>query len=137
MLGGGSGLAGLLGGGSSVSGASGSGVTSGSPGGVSALASSGPLAGIIQGQATGFIETIKKSVREVRLSVNWKDGNVQQSISASQIIVILPDSVGKAGATQQLTPQQIAAQAQQNQTSGATTKPISTTSTTSGDGSSQ
>ncbi len=136
MLGGG-GLAGLLGGGSSVSGAAGSGVSSGSPGGASALASAGPLAGIIQSQATGFIETIKKSVREVRLSVNWKDGNVQQSISASQIIVILPDSVGKAGATQQLTPQQIAAQAQQNQASGTTTKPVSTSTTTSGDGSSQ
>ena len=51
----------------------------------------------LQGQAKTFIETLKKSVREVRLTVSWQDGKSQRSISASQEIVILPESVGKAG----------------------------------------
>jgi general secretion pathway protein I len=61
------------------------------------LAAAGPFAGLIQGQATGFLETIKKSVREVRVTVTWKDGRLERSISASQQVVILPESVGKAG----------------------------------------
>jgi hypothetical protein len=61
------------------------------------LAAAGPFAGIIQGQAKTFIETLKKSVREVRITVTWKDGKLERSISASQQIVILPESVGKAG----------------------------------------
>lgn len=90
-------LGGLLGG-SSASGSSS--ITSGSAGGAAALASAGPMAGMIQGQATQFIETIKSSVREVRLTVTWKDGTVTQNLSASQIVVILANSVGKAGQTQ-------------------------------------
>jgi general secretion pathway protein I len=72
----------------------------------------GPFAGLLQGQAQGFIETLKKSVREVRVTVSWKDGKEERSISASQEMVILPESVGKAGQVQappppqQQTPQQ-------------------------------
>ncbi|HYR18179.1 MAG TPA: prepilin-type N-terminal cleavage/methylation domain-containing protein [Myxococcales bacterium] len=72
----------------------------------------GPFAGLLQGQAQGFIETLKKSVREVRVTVTWKDGKEERSISASQEMVILPESVGKAGQVQappppqQQTPQQ-------------------------------
>jgi general secretion pathway protein I len=88
-------LGGLLGGSSGSSG-----ISSGSPSGAAALASAGPMAGMIQGQATQFIETIKSSVREVRLTVTWKDGTVTQNLSASQIVVILANSVGKAGQTQ-------------------------------------
>lgn len=81
--------AGMLGGGKSGG---------GGPGGAAGgLAAAGPFAGIIQGQAKTFIETLKKSVREVRITVTWKDGKVERSISASQQIVILPESVGKAG----------------------------------------
>ena len=61
------------------------------------LAAAGPFAGLIQGQAKTFIETLKKSVREVRITVTWKDGALERSISASQQLVILPESVGKAG----------------------------------------
>ena len=82
--------AGLLGGGKGPGGGAG-GVLSGG------LAAAGPFAGIIQGQAKTFIETLKKSVREVRITVTWKDGKLERSISASQQIVILPESVGKAG----------------------------------------
>ena len=63
-------------------------------------ATGGPLAGLLQGQAQGFIETLKKSVREVRVTVSWKDGKDERSISASQEMVILPESVGKAGQVQ-------------------------------------
>jgi general secretion pathway protein I len=67
--------------------------------GAAALAG-GPMAGMLQTQATGFLETIKKSVREVRVTVSWKDGKDERSVSASQEIVILPESVGKAGQVQ-------------------------------------
>lgn len=62
-----------------------------SPG--SALA--GPLGGMMTTQATAFIETLKKSVREIRLTVSWQDGKRQQGISASQMVVILPGQVGQ------------------------------------------
>lgn len=68
-------------------------------------ATGGPLAGLLQGQAQGFIETLKKSVREVRITVSWKDGNEERSVSASQEMVILPESVGRAGQVQVQPPQ--------------------------------
>ena len=60
-----------------------------SGGGAAALLS-GPIGGILQGQATTFIETLKKSVREIRMTVSWSDGKDRRSVSASQIVVILP-----------------------------------------------
>ena len=73
--------------------------------GAAALAG-GPFAGLLQGQAQGFIETLKKSVREVRVTVSWKDGKEERSISASQQMVILPESVGTAGQVQTQPPPQ-------------------------------
>ena len=73
-------------------------------------ATGGPLAGLLQGQAQGFIETLKKSVREVRVTVSWKDGKEERSISASQEMVILPEMVGKAGQVQVQPPQPAAGQ---------------------------
>jgi general secretion pathway protein I len=70
----------------------------GAQGGAASLAAPGsPVAGMLQAQATGFLETLKKSVREVRVTVAWKDGTQERSISASQHLVILPEMVGKAG----------------------------------------
>ena len=69
----------------------------GALGGAGAAAMGGPLGGVISGQAKTFIETLKKSVREVRLTVYWKDGGNERQLSASQQIVILPESVGRAG----------------------------------------
>jgi general secretion pathway protein I len=66
----------------------------------SPLATAGPFAGLMQGQAKTFIETLKKSVRELRVTVVWMDGKAERSVSASQQIVILPEMVGKAGQTQ-------------------------------------
>ena len=56
---------------------------------------SGPLGGMLQTQATTFIETLKKSVREIRLTVSWPEGKDRGSVSASQLVVILPESVGQ------------------------------------------
>jgi general secretion pathway protein I len=69
----------------------------------------GPLGGVLQGQATTFIETLKKSVREIRLTVSWSDGKDRRSVSASQIVVILPQAPGQpaAAAPVQQTGQQV------------------------------
>ena len=71
----------------------------GAQGGGAAALLAGPLGGILQGQAKTFIETLKKSVREVRLSVSWQDGKERKNVTASQLIVILPETVGSAGQT--------------------------------------
>jgi putative ABC transport system permease protein len=55
----------------------------------------GPMGGMFQTQATTFVETLKKSVREIRLTVSWPDGKDRGSISASQLVVILPETVGQ------------------------------------------
>jgi general secretion pathway protein I len=64
---------------------------------------SGPLSGVLQAQAKTFVETLKKSVREIRLTVSWPDGKNRRSVSASQVVVILPETVGQ---TQNVPPQQ-------------------------------
>jgi hypothetical protein len=61
----------------------------------------GPLGGVLQTQAKTFIETLKKSMREIRLTVSWPDGKERRTVSASQIVVILPESVGQTPATPQ------------------------------------
>ncbi|GAC1339716.1 MAG: hypothetical protein NVSMB23_09050 [Myxococcales bacterium] len=73
--------------------------------GAAGLAAAGPFAGLIQGQAKSFIETLKKSVRELRITVSWQDGKNERSVSASQQIVVLPEMVGKAGQVPQAAPQ--------------------------------
>jgi len=80
--------------------------TAGSPGagGVAGLLA-GPLGGVLQTQAKTFIETLKKSVREIRLTVSWADGKDQRSVSASQIVVILPQTVGQTPNPQPQLPQ--------------------------------
>jgi general secretion pathway protein I len=81
----------------------------GAQGGAAALSAPGsPVAGMMQAQATGFLETLKKSVREVRVTVSWKDGSQERSISASQHLVILPEMVGKAGQVPAAAPVQAA-----------------------------
>jgi len=75
-------------------------------GGAAAALLSGPIGGILQGQATTFIETLKKSVREIRLTVSWSDGKDRRSVSASQIVVILPQgAVPNPGLQNTVSPQ--------------------------------
>ena len=68
--------------------------TPGGTGGATAAAA-GPFAGLLQTQAQGFLETLKRSVREVRVTVTWQDGKDERGVSASQEVVILPEAVGK------------------------------------------
>jgi general secretion pathway protein I len=82
------------------------GALQGLQGGGAASLLGGPLGGILQGQAKTFIETLKKSVREVRLTVSWEEGKPGQNVSASQIVVILPETVGHAGDTPAAQPVQ-------------------------------
>ena len=90
--------AGLAGAASSLAAAfgGGSGALQGLQGGGAAAMLAGPLGGVLTSQATTFIETLKKSVREIRLTVRWQDGKQQRGVSASQITVILPETVGQA-----------------------------------------
>jgi general secretion pathway protein I len=80
------------------------GTTSNPTGGGPQSLLAGPLAGVMQAQAKTFVETLKKSVREIRLTVSWPDGKDRRSVSASQIVVILPETVGQ---TPNVAPQQI------------------------------
>lgn len=80
------------------------GALQGLQGGGAAALLGGPLGGVLQGQAKTFIETLKKSVREIRLTVSWQDGKQLQKVSASQIVVILPEMVGHAGDTPAVVP---------------------------------
>jgi general secretion pathway protein I len=61
----------------------------------------GPLGSVLQTQAQTFIETLKKSVREIRLTVSWPEGKQRRTVSASQIVVILPEAVGQTPAVPQ------------------------------------
>lgn len=71
------------------------GATQGLSGAGGAALLAGPMGSMFMNQAKTFIETLKKSVREIRLTVSWQDGKSRRDVSASQIIVILPESVGQ------------------------------------------
>jgi general secretion pathway protein I len=49
----------------------------------------GPAAGMIQGQFTQMVDQITKSVREVHLTVSWKEGKVTESIDLVTHVVSL------------------------------------------------
>jgi general secretion pathway protein I len=74
--------------------------------GLDAAAISAAMAPLINAQATVFIETIKQAVREVRLTVSWKDGQVEDRFTVTTHMVILPGMVGKTEEAQQQQQQQ-------------------------------
>ncbi|HET7753877.1 MAG TPA: prepilin-type N-terminal cleavage/methylation domain-containing protein [Anaeromyxobacteraceae bacterium] len=49
----------------------------------------GLATGLLQTQVTAFGETLKKSLREMRLTVSWRDGKVPREISVSTYLVVL------------------------------------------------
>lgn len=59
----------------------------GAAGGAGALA--GMAGGLAQTQMTQFLDTIAKSVREVHLSVTWRDGNIVESVDLVTHVVSL------------------------------------------------
>ncbi len=55
----------------------------------------GPLGGLLGAQLTAFGEEIKKSMRELRLTVSWKDGKRDQGFDVSTYLVVLnPKAAG-------------------------------------------
>ncbi|MBL9038279.1 MAG: prepilin-type N-terminal cleavage/methylation domain-containing protein [Archangium sp.] len=86
-----SGLLGSLGGGGANPSAQG-------PGGGLAGAL-GPMAGLMQGQFTQMVDKLQKSVREVHLTVSWKEGKLTESIDlATHIVSMGPGSDRNGGA---------------------------------------
>jgi len=59
----------------------------GNQGGI--LSAMGPMSGLIQGQFTQMIDMITKSVREVHLTISWKDGSQVDSIDLVTHVVSL------------------------------------------------
>ncbi len=95
-------LAGLLGGGKPPPGAP---PSSDPKGGI--LGALGPAAGMAQGQFQQLIDTLQKSVREVHLTVSWKEGKITESLDLVTHVVSLgpgSDRNGGAGAGQASAP---------------------------------
>lgn len=49
----------------------------------------GPYQGIIEGQISTIVETMKKSLREIRLQVSWMDGRREETLDVVTHMVIL------------------------------------------------
>jgi general secretion pathway protein I len=76
----------------------GSGGTGGASGGPTTSMAGSPMAGMavamIQQQLTGLGEKLKSGVREVRLTVGWKDGKATESFTlVTHMVVLTPGSV--------------------------------------------
>lgn len=85
------GLISSLFGGGAKSGAAGANpaAAAGAAGGAGALGALGPMAGMMQQQFTGMVDQLTKSVREVHLTVSWKEGKIVESIDLVTHVVSL------------------------------------------------
>ncbi len=73
------------------------------PGGAAAggamLGALGPMAGMMQQQFTMMVDTLTKSVREVHLTVSWKEGKLTESIDlVTHVVTTGPGSDRNGGA---------------------------------------
>jgi len=57
-----------------------------------------PVGGLLQAQATQMVETLKSSVREIKLRVYWKAGNSEESFEVVEHYVRLPNARDEATA---------------------------------------
>jgi len=92
----GTGLSALFGGGAGTSG----GAPAGGPMGEMAAAAAGPLAGMMGQQMQQMVDQLGKAVREVHLTVSWKDGKNVESVDVVTHVVSLgpgSDRNGLAG----------------------------------------
>jgi general secretion pathway protein I len=72
----------------------------------------GLAAGLLQTQVTAFGETLKKSLREMRLTVSWVDGKVPREVSVTTFLVVLnPRAPGGARGDNPDVPPNLAAAA--------------------------
>jgi general secretion pathway protein I len=91
-------LAGLFGGGAKP-GAAGAANPAAAGGAAGALGALGPMAGMMQQQFTGMVDQLQKSVREVHLTVSWKEGKLVESIDlVTHIVSFGPGSDRNGGA---------------------------------------
>ncbi len=96
-------LAGLFGGGGAAGAAAGAAGAAGGAGG--AMAMLGPMAGMAQAQFTQMLSQISKTVREVHLTVSWKDGKRTESIDlVTHVVSSGPGSDRNGGGTGTATP---------------------------------
>jgi len=101
-----SGAAGLLGalfgGGGGAAAAAGlpPGTQPGAQGGAAGLLGAlGPMAGVAQAQFTQMVDQLQKSVREVHLTVSWKEGKLTESIDlVTHVVSLGPGSDRNGGA---------------------------------------
>ncbi len=71
----------------------------GGPGGASAAAALGPMAGLAQGQFTQMVDQLQKAVREVHLTVSWKEGRQTETIDlVTHVVSLGPGSDRNGGA---------------------------------------
>lgn len=101
--GGGGMLSGLFGGGASggaAAGAAGAAAAGGAPGAAGGLMGAlGPMAGMAQQQFTQMVDQLQKSVREVHLTVTWKEGKLTESIDlVTHVVSLGPGSDRNGGA---------------------------------------
>ncbi|MFZ5445317.1 MAG: type IV pilus modification PilV family protein [Myxococcota bacterium] len=99
------GLGGMLGGlfGAGAGGKSGAPTTAGQAGapggGAGLLGMLGPAAGMAQQQFTQMVDQLQKSVREVHLTVTWKEGKITESIDlVTHVVSMGPGSDRNGGA---------------------------------------
>lgn len=96
------GLGGLLGGLFGAGGKSGAPpAPGGTPpaGGAGALGALGPMAGIAQQQFTQMVDQLQKAVREVHLTVTWKEGKITESLDlVTHVVSLGPGSDRNGGA---------------------------------------
>lgn len=76
----------------------------------------GPMAGMAQQQFTQMVDQLQKSVREVHLTVTWKEGKLTESIDiVTHVVSLGPGSDRNGGAA--------AASGQPNAQNGALVRP--------------
>jgi general secretion pathway protein I len=89
-------LAKLLGGGAPGGGGP-TGAAAGPAGSAAALAPGGALGAVLQAQLKAFAEELRKSLRELRLTVTWQDGRRKEELSvATHLVVLNPKAPGGA-----------------------------------------
>jgi len=93
-------------------GGAGPGAAAGAAGAAGGLVPGGALGGVLRAQLTAFGETLKKSLREMRLTVSWKDGKQEHGFTVSTYLVVLnPRAPGGARGPDPDVPAGIAAAA--------------------------
>jgi general secretion pathway protein I len=90
-------LSGLFSGAGGKAGAKSQGAGAGAIGG--AASALGPMAGLAQGQFTQMVDQLQKSVREVHLTVSWKEGRQTETIDlVTHVVSLGPGSDRNGGA---------------------------------------